>query len=696
MARSRQRIVTGIPAAYSRLLQLWILRVLIPLGGLKALASEFHCMGSEVLKSVGIDLRLPRREEPDLPALLKRLKEKLQKAEADLPGLPSGTPMAKNIDWLGDLVGLNEVERGILHFVILQAYSPGLSKVLEGLGSLNLAALQRLFSVTLGYPAGRVRKAMDSTGALSRTGLLSFDLDRRYVFEHKVELLPGMGDRFSVLHNDPFRLFADHFTAASAGTLGPQDFTHLQADLDILEPFLEESLRTRRKGVNILIYGPPGSGKSELARVLARNLGGSLYEVAAENQKREPLQGPIRFRAYRLSQSILEGRPRHLILFDEIEDVFKEDFDPLGIRGGNLGGMKAWVNRMLEENNVPAFWITNHVGMLDRAFIRRFDFALKVDIPPRSVRMRILENCVEGLPISTASKQALAEHEHLAPAVIARASKVAKTLRSRDRKADTGAALVRTIENTLQALGAAPVPPNAAAATTEYRPDLLNTDADLPALQQSLQRSREGRLCFYGPPGTGKTAFGRHLAEQIDRPLLVKRASDLLSMWVGGTEQNIAKMFREAALEHAVLLLDEADSFLQDRSGAQRSWELTQVNEMLTQMEAFQGVFIASTNLMDSLDSAALRRFDLKIRFGYLKSCQAWEMFGDTVRRLGLEPDETVRATLERLTLLTPGDFATIMRQTRLGAITTARDLALRLGAECAAKPEGKRKAMGF
>ena len=79
--------------------------------------------------------------------------------------------------------------------------------------------------------------------------------------------------------------------------------------------------------------------------------------------------------------------------------------------------------------------------------------------------------------------------------------------------------------------------------------------------------------------------------------------------------QNIAKAFSEAEQKGAILVLDEVDSFLQDRSGAYHSWEVTQVNEMLTQMESFQGIFIATTNFMTNLDKASIRRFDMKIEF---------------------------------------------------------------------------------
>lgn len=72
-------------------------------------------------------------------------------------------------------------------------------------------------------------------------------------------------------------------------------------------------------------------------------------------------------------------------------------------------------------------------------------------------------------------------------------------------------------------------------------------------------------------------------------------------------------------IDDSVLLLDEADSFLRDRTSAQRSWEVTQVNELLTQMERFEGLFICSNNLIDRLDSASIRRFDFKIMLSYLK-----------------------------------------------------------------------------
>ena len=156
----------------------------------------------------------------------------------------------------------------------------------------------------------------------------------------------------------------------------------------------------------------------------------------------------------------------------------------------------------------------------------------------------------------------------------------------------------------------------------DYRLDVLNTNYSVESICEGLKQHHEARICLYGPSGTGKTAFGKHIAEILDLPLLSKRASDIVSPFIGMTERNMADMFIEAKEENAVLMLDEADSFLSNRQQAQRQWEVSAVNEMLTQLEAFDGIFIASTNFMETIDSAAMRRFDIKLKFDYMKPQQ--------------------------------------------------------------------------
>lgn len=117
---------------------------------------------------------------------------------------------------------------------------------------------------------------------------------------------------------------------------------------------------------------------------------------------------------------------------------------------------------------------------------------------------------------------------------------------------------------------------------------------------------------------------------------------------------------------------------------------------MLTQMESFPGVFIASTNLMYGLDQAALRRFDLKVKFDFLAPEQSAELLRRHCDELGLPGlDDAARQAVRRLRQLTPGDFAAAMRQHRLRPIAMAWQLVEILRRECAVK-EGARSAMGF
>ena len=157
-------------------------------------------------------------------------------------------------------------------------------------------------------------------------------------------------------------------------------------------------------------------------------------------------------------------------------------------------------------------------------------------------------------------------------------------------------------------------------------------------------------------------------------------------------------MFAEARDQGAVLVLDEADSFLGDRLGARNSWEVTQVNEFLTQIEAYEGIFIATTNLMDRLDQASLRRFVCKVRFDYLAHRQRLALFRQELARLGGDPEEAKswEGELLRMEKLTPGDFAVAARQFALWhEPATSRALVDVLRKECQAKT-GARQPIGF
>ena len=224
-----------------------------------------------------------------------------------------------------------------------------------------------------------------------------------------------------------------------------------------------------------------------------------------------------------------------------------------------------------------------------------------------------------------------------------------------------------------------------------FDPGLINADTEPATLAKRLVDLEERRfsLCLQGPPGTGKSAFVRYLAERLGLEVIQKRASDLMSMWVGETEQQIAAAFAEARDAGAFLVFDEADSLLADRRFAHKSWEVSQVNEMLTWMESHPLPFACTTNFGEHLDPATLRRFVFKVTLDYLMPVQAETAFRGYFA-------VTPPAELSALSALTPGDFAVVRRRAEiLGRLQEPEALVAMLHAECDAKPDRPR-AIGF
>jgi AAA+ superfamily predicted ATPase len=135
----------------------------------------------------------------------------------------------------------------------------------------------------------------------------------------------------------------------------------------------------------------------------------------------------------------------------------------------------------------------------------------------------------------------------------------------------------------------------------------------------------DARIIFYGPPGTGKTVTAMGLAKTLKKPILSFDCSKILSMYVGESEKNVRKIFDDfrdlsaKAKVEPILLLNEADQFLSSRTEGAGSSADKMHNQMqnifLEQIERFEGILIATTNLLENIDKAFSRRFNFKIEF---------------------------------------------------------------------------------
>ena len=312
---------------------------------------------------------------------------------------------------------------------------------------------------------------------------------------------------------------------------------------------------------------------------------------------------------------------------------------------------------MLENNSQPTIWITNNICDMDEAYLRRFTYAINFTRPKKTVQEEIWRKKLKAnsLPFDNQTTKKFADKYSISPSFISSAVKSAKLINGG----------LQEIEETLDVLQEAYNNGKKKALKKNMEPtafnlQLLNTDTDLTNLAEQILKLNKLNfsMCLYGISGTGKSAFAQYLGEKLKIPIIKKKCSDLLSKWVGGTEQNIADAFAEAKENQAVLIFDEADSFLQDRTQAVRSWEVTQVNEMLTQMESYPYPFVCTTNLMDSLDKASLRRFTFKVAYDYMIPEQASLAFQHF---FGID-----NVDLAHLPSLAPGDFVVVKQKAEI------------------------------
>jgi len=681
--------------AIRQIKQHWLARALLFCNGIPLYLKD-HFRNDDILNFIELDENtLEDLKKPEIKKILKNHCESLIDTEPSRRG-----EIFNNLAKVSQHFSLNEIEEETMLFALLIDLDNTFSECFDLFGELTNRSLFSHLSRILDIPEKQVCNALQRSQLLSNSGLLKVDSDSRSM-DQKFDVLKGLSSALDGLQPDISSIFANFITEAPTPTLTPCHFNHIKADYDRLSLYLHNICHKNITGGNILIYGPPGTGKTQLVRVLSKQLNLSLNEISVEDQDGDILSSKERVTACQLAQKILEKSPKQCLLFDEIEDLFEGDIFSsfIGRSRSSSKVVKGWFNQLLENNAVPTFWLSNNITDMDKAFLRRFDLVMELSIPPRSTREQILTESLQHTDVSKTWVENMAQLEQLPPAVISRAARVSDIIgESSPDKVE--AHLENIIGNTLKAMGHKYQVSNSHT-THFYDPSLINTSAPLNKITNGLNTSGSGRLCLFGPPGTGKSAYAKYLAKTLDKPLIAKRASDIIDCYVGGTEKNIARMFAGAKAEQGVLLLDEADSFLRDRTNSRHSWETTQVNELLVQMENFEGIFICSTNLMNNLDAAALRRFDFKLEFTYLKPEQAWKLLkgfiGDALNKLSPRKKGFFKNQLIAIPQLTPGDFAAVQRKlTVLGEKNNISLFIESLTDEVSFKTDKPNRSIGF
>lgn len=609
----------------------------------------------------------------------------LEKKAIDISNAPIGS-IEKNIRTIAKELDLDPVEADFFALLIRYRIHEQLSSLFNDLTREHIGILD-LCSTCIGQDPIELAERLRQSSRLITSGVIvqqsrnGKDLDDH--FDVPDVISTAMQRTLNNLDDVRKYILGDK----QQPTLEWDDFEHIGSTRDKLAAFLKEATQKRIQGVNILLWGPPGTGKTEFCKTLAARLNLNLYALGEVDDSGEEPNRKERTSAFQIAQNLLRHQNNNLLLFDEMDDMFENKGLAVLFGAKFSSGSKVFTNRLFENNPVPTIWIINQPSYLDESIIRRMALAIEMKVPTAKSRKNVWKRLLDKNELSVPD-EALAKLSEIeiSPAVASNAVKFAGLVGNS----------LEDFQFATQGIIKATKGHNSLPSSNHresYMPELINAETDIGLLADRLQASdaKDFSLCLYGPPGTGKSAYVRYLAERLGMTALFKHASDLMSPYVGENEQNIAKAFEEAKEKEAFLIFDEADSLLGDRRFAQRSWEISQVNEMLTWMECHPLPFACTTNIKERLDQASMRRFTFKCHFGYLDAEQVILAFKHFFNmELELKDVKDLRS-------LTPGDFSVVSKKLKfLNAGQNVETLMGLLRQEVEAKNEIHQRTLGF
>ena len=592
----------------------------------------------------------------------------------------------KRLNIVQQSFNLNEIEMEILMFSWIFFNKEQCRSLMDRIGPHRMrdSALPDVF--TRLYPNLDFNEAVSNSGTLKKMGILNDDLDvtKRIGF-----FLDGhSGNDLDSLY---FRVYE--------GKCVPfKKLCRKNPKVELAFDMLKHA--KVGEGLNIFFYGVEGTGKTELAKAIAKEFKRPLVltNISIVGTHRESKDDSVvRSRMGSILYAATKYQKKKAILLVDEADVILNCCE------------KGALNFFLEQIKIPVIWISNNTQWIENSTLRRFDYSIQFERPDAEKRCDVWDSVVREhhaksfLPADVVKR--LSEELPITAGGITQAVVGTKKLLESGCRIDP-VKTVRTIaeaQTELLHLNVEFANRDKESHAPNYLLDALNIDADMGKVMNVMksfdakwQKMLESdcpdslNVLLYGAPGTGKTEFAKHLARTLNRKLIIKRTSDLLNCYVGGTEQRIRAMFKEAEEKKAILFLDEADSLIRDREGASRNWEVTQVNEMLTQMENFKGIFIAATNFEGCLDTASRRRFALKVKFGYLLPEgieRLWQAFFPMVK---------CPAEAKTLRMVAPGDFNAAYGSLRFETEITAEAILEALKLELTYKDSRQGRVMGL